>query len=103
MGLCRRAGKMSLGNDVVKDSIANGDARIIIITQDISEHTLKGILSTADRFNKKVYKINATKDELSTAIGKYSAVISVNDSGFAKKLVALITDNNNQSGEECHL
>lgn len=103
LGLCRRAGKMSLGYDVVRDSIANGEARIIIVSNDISEHTLKNVVNAADRFNKKVYKLSADKEALSTAIGKYSAVISINDSGFSKKLLALMAENNNQLGEECHL
>ena len=90
LGLCRRAGKMSLGNDAVIASIANGEARLVICAADIAENTRKKIALAARESSVPCLTLNRTKDNLGNAIGKYCAVISVNDSGFAKKLVGYI-------------
>ncbi|GHU81594.1 50S ribosomal protein L7ae [Clostridia bacterium] len=101
LGLCRRAGKMTLGNDVVIDSIINGSAKLVLMASDLSPRTEKGIVSVAEQYGKKVIKLNRTKEEMSIALGKYSAVVSVTDSGFAKIINKHIASDNNE--EECNL
>ena len=90
LGLCRRAGKLTPGNDAVIDDVTKGISKLVIVTSNISKNTEKKILLNCHRCNVKVLKINRTTDELSCAIGKFSAVVSVQDSGFAKKLSVLI-------------
>lgn len=89
MGLCRRAGRMTIGNDSVIDSINRRTARLVIIADDVSERTKKGIVRAAAENNVKVISINENKDEISDAVGKFCAVLSIEDSGFAKKLIQL--------------
>ncbi len=96
LGLCRRAGKMTLGNDVVIDNIIGGKSKLVIMADDISKNTSKSILSAAHRHNVKVLTINRSKDELGMAVGKYCAVLSIDDSGFAKKLKELIANETEQ-------
>ncbi len=90
LGLCRRAGKIVLGNDPVIDSINLNKAKLVIIASDCSKNTAKGVLSTAHRSNTKAYIIDKTKEELSLALGKYTAVLSITDMGFAKSVEKLI-------------
>lgn len=90
LGLCRRAGKLTIGNDVVIDDVVNGNSKLVIIASDISKNTEKKILLNCHRCNTKVLKIKRTKEEMSFAIGKFSTVVSVTDYGFAKKFVEII-------------
>ena len=90
LGLCRRAGKIVLGNDPVIDSIAQKKAKLIIVASDCSKNTAKGILSTAHRCNIPTHIVPYTKEEISLALGKYTAVLAICDQGFAKKVDTLI-------------
>lgn len=101
LGLCRRAGRMTLGNDVVIESMEKKNSNLVLLASDVSVRTKKGVLAKADGTNTEVIDLKYTKDELSQALGKYAAVISIEDFGFAKKIRTLITQQNN--GEECNL
>ncbi len=90
LGLTRRAGKIVLGNDPVIDSINLKKAKLVIVASDCSKHTAKGVLSTCHRNNVKAHVVPYTKEDISLAVGKYTAVLSITDSGFAKKADTLI-------------
>lgn len=98
LGLCRRAGKLNIGNDLTLDDISKNQCRLVIMASDISKNTEKKVLTNCHQNNVKVAKLNRNKDELSYAIGKFCVVASVIDSGFAKKLRELIdTETNTQN------
>lgn len=90
LGLCRRAGKLILGNDPVVESINMKKAKLVIVASDCSHNTAKGVLSCAHRLGVKAHTVAYTKDDISLAVGKYSAVLSITDDGFAKKADSLI-------------
>lgn len=92
LGLCRRAGRMKIGCDTVIESMENGDAKLVLMAADISENTKKKIISAADGVKYEI--LIYPKDELSFALGKTCAVLSVEDEGFANKLSELIATNN---------
>lgn len=86
LGLIRRAGKMTIGCDPVVDSMAKGNAKLVIMASDISANTQKTILKNAESYGVHTILSDCKKDELSCAVGKLAAVISVDDEGFAKSL-----------------
>ncbi|MBE6824545.1 MAG: hypothetical protein E7513_04290 [Ruminococcaceae bacterium] len=90
LGLCRRAGKLTLGNDPVIDSINLKKAKLVIVASDCSQNTAKKVLSSAHRSDVKAHVIPHTKDEISSAVGKYTAVLSITDEGFSKSIDKLI-------------
>lgn len=96
LGLCRRAGKVTIGNDAVIDMVIKQKAKLVILAKDLSENTAKKILINSHRYNVKTLTLNRTKNELSAALGKFCAVISINEIGFANKLKELIYDENQQ-------
>lgn len=96
LGLCRRAGKVTIGNDAVIDMVTKQKAKLVIMAKDLSKNTAKGVLVSAHMSNVKALTINRTKDELSAALGKFCAVVSVNDGGFANKFETLISQENQQ-------
>lgn len=89
LGLCRRAGKMTIGNDAAVDAITNGESSLILLVSDISPRTEKSVTEVAESNNIKVVKLTHNKEQVSNSLGKLTAVISINDTGFAKKIVQL--------------
>lgn len=104
LGLCRRAGKMSFGNDTVLTDMKSGTSQMVLIAADLSKNSEKSIIKTAKEYGVPLYRISRTKDEIERAIAKYTAIISINDSGFAKKLKELKGAQSNEFElEECNL
>lgn len=96
LGLCRKAGKITLGNDAVIDAAEKHKSKLILLASDLSANTAKGILAAAHRNDVKITAVNRTKDEFGGALGKFCAVVSIDDSGFANKFAELIARENQQ-------
>lgn len=92
LGLCRRAGKLTLGNDAVVDEVKNGKAKLVILSCDISLNTENKLRIICDDYNIKCLKTEYSRDDLSAAVGRFCAVGAVLDNGFAKKLTQLISN-----------
>ena len=90
LGLCRRAGKLVIGNDPLREAIETEKALLVLTASDISENTLKKINTAVDAGKVAYYQIDRTKDELSFSLGKTCACLAVIDEGFASKLTELI-------------
>ncbi len=86
MGLCRRAGKLTVGNDVVTEAVTNGEASLVLTASDVSPNTLKKLVRTCESCGVDCIRLSRTKEELSLAIGRFAAVTAVCDEGFARKL-----------------
>lgn len=90
LGICRRAGKLVIGNDPVRESIETDKALLVIMASDISQNTLKKISPVISESGVPCYTANRSKDEISFSLGKACAVLSVTDMGFAEKLKELL-------------
>ena len=97
LGLIRRAGKLTIGCDPVVTSMSEGKAKLVIMAKDISENTKNTILKNSDRYNVHTLVSDCKKDELSFAVGKLAAVVSIDDLNFANSLKTKLTDEK----EEC--
>lgn len=90
LGLCRRAGRLTLGNDPVTDSVISKKAFMVLIASDASQHTAKDMLILCHKCGIKAAMLSVSKDDLSAAVGKYCAVVAICDAGFAKKAATLV-------------
>ena len=70
LGLARRAGRLSLGNDPVLSSMEEGKAKLVLVCPDLSQRTLKGIESRAEAFGVPLVTIEQTMDQVSMSLGK---------------------------------
>lgn len=90
LGLCQRAGKLASGETGCINAVRNSSAELIIVAENASDNTKKRFSDSASFYNKKLIVIG-DKFELGRAIGKDErAVLCVNDSGFAKKIIEII-------------
>lgn len=92
LGIARRAARLSLGNDAAVESLRKGKAKLILIASDLSPRSARGIRFAAEEEEVALATADATIDEISMALGKRTGIIAVNDAGFAKKMHALCTN-----------
>lgn len=86
LGLCRRAKKLVIGAQVTVESVQKGRSRLVLYAFDASENSLKPVLAAAKESGVEALEIQRSKEELSLALGRLCAVLSVEDQGFAAKL-----------------
>jgi ribosomal protein L7Ae-like RNA K-turn-binding protein len=84
LGLAMRAGKLALGEEGVLKAVRSGQARLVIVTDDASDNTVKKIQDKC-----QYYKVNLSqcfnRYELGAALGKEARVlVAVTDSGLAQ-------------------
>lgn len=92
LGLCMRAGRLTSGENIVLDNIRNHKAKLIIVTSDLSERTLKQITDKSNYYKVPICKVDFDSYEMIDAIGKPRKIIAIMDNGFAKKLNELIIE-----------
>lgn len=84
--LCKRAGKLVIGFDVVKESLIQKTAAILIMANDISPKTQKEVRFLSEKYQTELIEINQTMDELWYVLGKRAGVFSVTDKALAEKI-----------------
>lgn len=91
LGLCRAAGKVSLGHDACESSMKSGGASLCLVSSDASERLKTEMQRTSEMENIPLAFLPLTMEETAMCMGtKKTAVLSVNDSGFAERLQELI-------------
>lgn len=86
LSLCRRAGRLALGYDPVKESVQKENAQLILFAADVSPKTEENIRFAAGSSGLECLKLTYTMDELWFVVGKRVGVVAVNDHGFAAKI-----------------
>ncbi|NLW15088.1 MAG: 50S ribosomal protein L7ae [Erysipelothrix sp.] len=85
LGLAQRAGKCVAGDELL-DSISKGKISIVILGNDSSDRTQEQISKKCDYYKVTVVKL-LSKEEISSAIGKYNRVaVGIADRGFGKMI-----------------
>ena len=83
VSLCRRAGKLQMGFDQVKDAVSTGEVKAVFVAADLSDKSKKEVCFYCSKVNVPVYCLPITKDEIKMAVSKGSGVLGVTDEGFA--------------------
>jgi len=103
--LARKAGKLVAGMDMVKDAVAGQKTRMVFVSSDLAPRSLKEIRfacrpSEENPKGAQVIPMNIAMDEMAVQIGRRSGILAVTDTGFEKKLAALIEETNMPSRRE---
>ena len=88
--VCRKAGKLLLGFDAVKDAARQGQVISILLAADVSPKTEKEIRFYAGEI--PVRKLPLQMEVLKQYFRKRTAVYGVCDAGFAGKLTELLPE-----------
>jgi len=83
LGLAMRAGKVISGEDAVVGAVRSGKARLVIVSEDISENTYKKIREKCAFYGVQLLQ-GYSRWELGHSIGKPERVaVAVTDDNFA--------------------
>ena len=89
LGLMRRAGKLSAGEDGVRQAVRKHTAKLILVAADASDNALKRAQGFADASHAPLIRLDEDKDALCRALGvNGGAMFAVCDPGFAKAVLA---------------
>ena len=94
LSLCRKAGKLRIGFEPVKDSIEAGEARLVLFASDFSprsrERIEKALAKSGDPTGSRT--VEAAMADLAQVCGKQAGVLAVTDEGFAAGIVRQLCD-----------
>lgn len=88
LGICRRAGHLTIGFDAVRELAAQHRAELIMTAADLSDKTAKELRFILNGNPAPLLSLPLDKAALSAAIGlqKPVGVIATDDSGFAASI-----------------
>ena len=98
LGLAKKAGKLTVGTNLVSTFIRNDSApSLVILACDASNNTKKLIESASRHHKVRCVRSAYTMDELSTAIGAsyYISCIAVLDRGFGEMIYNHLKESDN--------
>ncbi|WP_390406700.1 L7Ae/L30e/S12e/Gadd45 family ribosomal protein [Lacticaseibacillus jixiensis] len=90
LGLARRAGKLTMGEDFVIGAIRDGSAHLVIVASDASARSIKQFTDKSSFYEVPIVTA-LDKLTIAEAIGVPRTAIAVVDQGFAKSLIKLLT------------
>ena len=94
LGLATRARMTTTGEEMSVSEVRNGNAKLIILSEDASDNTSKKLHDKCKSYDVEI-RVFGTRFELGHAIGKEErVVIAITDSGFARKLISLFDEKN---------
>lgn len=90
LGMARKANRISIGYDKSIEAIHSFKSSVVFVTADISEKTKRGLVFAAEDTEIEIITTPYSIFDFTNAVGTKTGIVSVNDSGFAKKLVSLL-------------
>lgn len=84
LGIARKAGKLSLGTEVVKTALQKNISKLVLVSYEISSKTEKELRFKSNGIS--VMRIPYTIFNISNAVGVKAGIVSVNDNGFAEAI-----------------
>ncbi|AUJ29908.1 L7Ae/L30e/S12e/Gadd45 family ribosomal protein [Liquorilactobacillus hordei] len=90
LGLARRAGKLTTGEEGVLKKIRTQNTQIVFVASDGSERTKKKFVDKCKSYQVDI-NCDFTHQELSLAIGANRTVLAIDDLGFSKKIIMLLS------------
>ncbi len=92
LGLCRRAGKLITGTDLVTKSLPSKKTYLVIYTSDASDNTKKRVTDKCSYYGVEAVMTEFSGSTVGDAIGKSGTVctLGITDINFASELKSLI-------------
>lgn len=95
IGLCKKAGRLEQGYEVVVESVTNGDVPLVLTTEDLSPRSLRKLLQAIEPTTTTHRVIPVTMDTVAGRLGRRVGILGIADQGFAdaiEKLIAVKED-----------
>ena len=90
LSLCRKAGRLRMGADVVQEEVSAGRAELVLCCMDVAVRSLRQATFVCERNGCPLRRLSATMDELAPVLGRRAGILAVCDTGFARMLLGLL-------------
>lgn len=102
LGMARRAGKLSMGHDMVEKAIKSKKAKLLIYSSDSSKRLEDEFKLTIERFcpNLETKRIDETINDIHVGLGYKAGVITIDDENFSRRILELINQEENIYGNK---
>ena len=97
LGIARRAGCLSLGSHASEAALKTGRAKLLLLASDLSGRSRRTLSGMGEARVIPWRALPCDIAALSQAVGTGAGCLTVNDDGFTKKILALL------SKEECSI
>ena len=84
LSLCRKAGKLVMGFDPVAESVAKGNAQLVLLAADLAPGSRKKALRFCEGAGLAPRELPFTQQELLAVTPKRTGVFAVIDTGLAQ-------------------
>lgn len=85
--LSKRAGKLLLGFDTVKEAVGLGKAHAVFLAEDLSEKTKREVLWFCEKAGAQAIPVPFPMEMVQAEVGKRSGILAVTEDGLEKKIV----------------
>ena len=92
LSICRKAGKMALGFDPMKEALEKNKVSGVLTAADISPKTYKEVCYFCQKKDIPVCAVPLTMFEIGSVTGRKAAVIAVLDKGFSDRIRQLCAE-----------
>ena len=92
LSICRKAGKIVLGFDPMKEALEKKKVAGVLTAADISPKTYKEVCYFCQKKKIPVCQIPLTMMQFGSAVGRKAAVAAVLDEGFFNRINQLCTE-----------
>jgi len=93
LGLARAARLCSFGHDAAKSALRSGRARLCLLCSDASPRLAEEFQFQAEQAKVPLHRLSITSLDVKQATQYKAAVLTVDDKGFASKILPLINSN----------
>jgi ribosomal protein L7Ae-like RNA K-turn-binding protein len=90
LGICKKAGRLIMGMDVVLEGVGKGKICIVLLTQDLSRRSSEKITAAAVHKSVKAITVPLSMDEIEVLTGKASGIMGITDKGLADAVESII-------------
>ena len=94
LSLCRKAGKLRIGFEPVKEAAQKGEARLVLYAADFSPRSRERMENALAKSGSPPggRTVEGTMQDLARVCGKQAGVVAVADEGFAAGMEKLLCD-----------
>lgn len=90
VSLCRKAGRLRMGMDLVCEEVQKGGVRLVLVADGVSGRSERKVREVCEAGNVPVHRLPCTMEELSRVTGKKYGILAVCDEGFAGMIGGLL-------------
>ena len=91
LGIARRAGCLAMGSHAATAALKTGRANLMLLSCDLSERSRRSLSGLCEARDIPWRTLSCDMEALSHAVGAGAGCLTVNDDGFAKKMMTLTT------------